>query len=335
MERQRSIYGWAFFVARVDAGPQCSPNKSRAVPFFLSTKPVPRMMASGIAPARPQKFPIVLANGDSAFGSTSLVILPSSVVPKSMEIHGFLKSTGVHFAPSLIPAMASSPSISFATISTPVVPDGGVTPATAPVKTKRSAKLCGRSFGGRLPIPIGGVIFFGGTPASRHPSAKALMNSPTWSGESMAATTPVLLTTKSRSSVMLKSACLWHFTSVSRTSSVTDSRVSSVPSSVAPKTVSPGFGGRTSRLIDTVFPRMYDCPVSKSVPVRMHLVVVFPISTEATIKYGLDLYSGTCIPAPWPVAGGATLSTTHGFFEVKRSKKPADIILDNISYWGK
>lgn len=59
-------------------------------------------------------------------------------------------------------------------------------------------------FGGRLSIDIGGVIFRGGTPASRQPFARAITKSPTWSGESIAATTPVLLTTKSRSSLILR-----------------------------------------------------------------------------------------------------------------------------------
>ena len=105
---------------------------------------------------------------------------------------------------------------------------------------------------GRFPLDMGGVIFRGGTPASRQPFASAMTNSPTWSGESIAATTPVDRTTKSRSSWIERPASLWHWISVSRTSSVTDSRVSSVPSRVAPKISSFGFGGRTSRLIETV-----------------------------------------------------------------------------------
>ena len=110
------------------------------------------------------------------------MILPASVVPKSMDMQGFRKSTGVHLAPSLTPAIASSPSISFATISTPVLPTGGTTPATAPTKTTLSANENCRSFGGRLSIDIGGVIFRGGTPAARQPFARAMTKSPTWSG---------------------------------------------------------------------------------------------------------------------------------------------------------
>ncbi|OPY47793.1 MAG: hypothetical protein A4E42_00241 [Methanoregulaceae archaeon PtaU1.Bin222] len=79
-------------------------------------------------------------------------------------------------------------------------------------------------------------------------------------------------------------ASRWHLRSVSLTSSVTASRVSSVPSSVAPKIVSPGFGGRISRLMLTVLLITYDMPVSRLTPVRMHFVVVLPISTEPTMK---------------------------------------------------
>ena len=104
---------------------------------------------------------------------------PSRVVPKSIEMQGFLKSTGVHFAPSLIPAIASSPSISFATISTPVVPWGGTTPATAPEKFTLSAKEKGCNFSAWFIFDMGGVIFFGGTPASRQPFASAMTKSPT------------------------------------------------------------------------------------------------------------------------------------------------------------
>src|SRR5208283_2037733 len=85
----------------------------------------------------------------------------------------------VHFAPSLIPAIASSPSISFATISTPVEPTGGITPATAPIKTTLSAKLNGWSFCDWLAFVMGGVIFLGGTPAIRQPFASAITKSPT------------------------------------------------------------------------------------------------------------------------------------------------------------
>ena len=201
-----------------------------------------------------------------------------------MDIQGFRKSTGVHLAPSLMPAIASSPSISFATISTPVDPIGGRTPATAPTKTTRSANEYFRSFGGRFSIDIGGVIFLGGTPATRQPFARAMTKSPTWSGESIAATTPVLRTTKSRSSLMLRRASLWLWMRVSRTRSVTDSRVSFVPSRVSPNTVSPGFGGRTSRLMVTVLFMIYVLPVSRFVPVRIHFVVVLPISTDPTMK---------------------------------------------------
>jgi len=48
--------------------------------------------------------------------------------------------------------------------------------------------------------------------------------------------------------------------------------------------VSPGFGGRVSRLILTVFWITYDIPVSRFTPVRIHFVVVLPISTDATMK---------------------------------------------------
>jgi len=169
-----------------------------------------------------------------------------------MDMQGFRKSTGVHFAPSLIPAMASSPSISFATISTPVEPTGGMTPATAPTKTTLSAKLNGWSFSGWFAFAMGGVIFRGGTPAARQPFARAITKSPTWSGESISATTPVLRTTKSRSFSISRCASWWHWTSVSRTSSVTACRESFVPSRVSPKTSSPGIGGRISRLMLTV-----------------------------------------------------------------------------------
>ena len=81
-----------------------------------------------------------------AYGWPGLVILPSRVVPKSIEIQGFLKSTSVSLAASLIPAVASSPSISFATISTPVDPIGGITPATAPSKITLSSLLYFWSF---------------------------------------------------------------------------------------------------------------------------------------------------------------------------------------------
>ena len=63
-----------------EAGEHFSPKRSSAVPLFLSTRPVPRIIASGIAPARPQKFPIVFAKGDSAFGSTSDVAKASGIL---------------------------------------------------------------------------------------------------------------------------------------------------------------------------------------------------------------------------------------------------------------
>ena len=63
-------------------------KRSRAVPRFFSTRPVPRTIASGIAPASPQKFPIVFANGFSSSGLTSPVIRPSRVVPKSTRDTG-------------------------------------------------------------------------------------------------------------------------------------------------------------------------------------------------------------------------------------------------------
>ncbi len=131
---------------------------------------------------------------------------------------------------------------------------------------------------------MGGVIFLGGTPAIRQPFARAMTKSPTWSGDSISATTPVLRTTKSRSFWISRCASSWHWIRVSRTSSVTAWRESFVPSSVSPKISSPGFGGRMSRLMLTVLLITYDLPVSRLTPVRIHLVVVFPISTEATIK---------------------------------------------------
>jgi hypothetical protein len=67
----------------------------------------------------------------------------------------------------------------------------------------------------------------------------------------------------------------------------------------------------------------YDIPVSRLTPVRIHFVVVFPISTDATIKYGLFLYSGTCIPGPWEMDGGGGLSTIWGFGLLNREKKLA------------
>jgi len=140
-------------------------------------------------------------------------------------------------------------------------------------------------------IDIGGVIFLGGTPAIRHPSARAFMNSPTSSGESKPATTPVERTTKFRSVLISRLAFSIDSVSVLFTSSATDSRVSSTPVSVFPNTTSPGFGGRTSLVMRTTLLIMCVLPVSIFVAVRILLVVVFPTSTEATIKNGFDLRS--------------------------------------------
>ncbi len=58
--------------------------KSRAAPPILSTFCVPLIIESATAPASPQKFPMV-----RAYGSSLLTIRPASVVPKSIETHGF------------------------------------------------------------------------------------------------------------------------------------------------------------------------------------------------------------------------------------------------------
>ena len=208
-----------------------------------------------------------------------------------MEIQGFLKSTSVILAASLIPAVASSPSISFATISTPVEPIGGRTPATAPSKTTFSILLYFWNFFGIFAVDIGGVIFFGGTPARRQPSARALTNSPTSSGESNPATTPVERTTKLRSVLISRLASSRDSSRLLRTSSAMDCRVSSTPVSVLPKTTSPGFGPRTSLVIFTTLLIICVLPVSILVAVRIHFVVVFPTSTEATMKKGFDFRS--------------------------------------------
>jgi hypothetical protein len=65
----------------------------------------------------------------------------------------------------------------------------------------------------------------------------------------------------------------------------------------------------------------YDIPVSRLTPVRMHFVVVLPISTDPTIKYGLFLYSGIFMPAPWVMDGGGGLSTICGLGFMNREKK--------------
>ncbi len=76
-----------------------------------------------MAPARPQKLPMVLE-----YGSSADVILPSKVVPKSRERQGFRKSTSVHFDPSFVRRWRLP--LSLATISTPVEPFGEKTRAT-------------------------------------------------------------------------------------------------------------------------------------------------------------------------------------------------------------
>jgi hypothetical protein len=129
---------------------------------------------------------------------------------------------------------------------------------------------------------MAGVMFLGSTPTVMQPSASARMNEPTSSGLSNPATTPVERTTKLRSSVIVRPAALCASSSVCLTSSPTDSRVNFFPSSVLPKTFSPSFGGLTSRDILTVLLSRYVLPVSRFVAVRMHFVVVLPISTEAT-----------------------------------------------------
>jgi len=143
------------------------------------------------------------------YGNWSFVIRPLSVVPKSMLHTGFLKSTPAHFAASLMPAVASSPSISFATISTPLLPMGGSTLATAPSKkTLSSWENFLRRGGLRLSLFMAGVMFLGGTPAMIQPSARARMNEPTSSGLSKPATTPVERTTKFRSWEIVSPAAL-------------------------------------------------------------------------------------------------------------------------------
>jgi len=96
----------------------------------------------------------------------SLVILPAKVVPKSILIQGFLKSTSVHLLPTFIPAVTSSPSISLATTSFPV---GGRTPVTAPSNIILSKKEYLSNGFGICSLVIAGVIFAGGTPAFIHP----------------------------------------------------------------------------------------------------------------------------------------------------------------------
>ncbi len=131
-----------------------------------------------------------------AYGILSFVIRPSRVVPKSIERQGFLKSIPAHFAPSFIPAVASSPSISLATISRPEAPIGGSTPPTAPLKTIFSIRLNFLKRVVTLSIDIAGIILTGGTPAIIQPSARAFTKCPTSSDESKPATTPVERTTK-------------------------------------------------------------------------------------------------------------------------------------------
>ena len=134
-------------------------------------------------------------------------------------------------------------------------------------------------------------MFFGGTPAIRQPSARPLMNSPTSSGESKPATIPVERTTKFRSVFISRLAFSIDSVRVMRTKSATDSRVSSTPVSVFPNTTSLHFGGRTSLVILTILFIIWVLQVSILVAVRIDLVVVFPTSTEATIKKGFDLRS--------------------------------------------
>ncbi len=133
-------------------------------------------------------------------------------------------------------------------------------------------------------MDMAGIMCLGGTPAIIHPSASALTKWPTSSGESKPATTPVERTTKCRSSLISRLAVLSDFCRVSRTSSATDSLVSEMPVSVLPKISSSGLGLLTSRVIFTVLLTRLVLPSSRLVAVSMHLVVVLPTSTEATIK---------------------------------------------------
>src|SRR3989304_7549865 len=71
---------------------------------------------------------------------------------------------------------------------------------------------------------------------------------------------------------------------VSLTSSAIDSLVSETPLNVVPKILSLGLGFLTSRVIFTVLLRSLVRPSFIFVAVRIHLVVVFPTSTDATMK---------------------------------------------------
>ncbi len=140
-----------------------------------------------------------------------------------------------------------------------------------------------RNFLGKLSLEIDGDILLGGIPASKQPSARAIMSSPTSFGEAKPAVTPVERTTKSRSSSMFIRERLTDSSIVSLTNSETDSLVSSTCQTVSPKTFSPFFGGLISRVILTVLSNRYVLLVLRLVAVRMYLVVVFPSSTDATM----------------------------------------------------
>ncbi len=167
-------------------------------------------------------------------------------------MQGFLKSILVHLAPSFIPAVTSSPSISFATTSLPV---GGITLTTAPSKTTFSSRLNSCNLSGRLSIESAGAIFRGGIPASKHPFANEIISCPTSSGDAKPAVTPVDLTTKSRSLSMSILAFFTDSSIVFLTISDTDSLVSSTPHTVLPKTFSSFFGSLISLVILTVLSR--------------------------------------------------------------------------------
>ena len=210
----------------------------------------------------------------------SSVTRPARVVPKSSVITGFLKSMFAFFAAPFNPAVTSSPSISFATT---LAFAGGRLLAIAPSKYTFFNHVNSLRLGGRDSGDNEAVIFLGGTPACRQPSARALTISPTSSGFANPAVTPVDRTTKCRSFSMLIPTESKTDVNVSATSSVTDSRVSLVPTSVSPKTSSPGAGGRTSLVKRTSLVISKRSAVLRLVVSSTHLVVVFPSSTDATV----------------------------------------------------
>ena len=115
-----------------------------------------------------------------------------------------------------------------------------------------SKRECFCNLSGSCEIPIAGDILRGGISASRHPSARAIINWPASSAVAKPAVTPVDLTTKSKSSSLSTLHFLKASRTVSRTSSVTASFESSIPQTVLPKTSSLALGGLMSRVILTV-----------------------------------------------------------------------------------